>query len=61
MEVDERASLDHELPYDGISRPVVDVADVAGGILVTIKLGWARHGVSARMWCKGSQEMLKEE
>lgn len=44
-------SLKHELPYEGIRCSVVEVADVAGRILVAILLGWAAHCVRAmRRW-----------
>lgn len=49
MEVDERTSLDHELPDDGVGGPVVDVSNIAGCILVAVELGWARHGGPASM------------
>lgn len=45
MEVDQRPSLNHEFPNDGIGGTVVDVTNVAGGVLVSIDLGWTRHGV----------------
>lgn len=46
VEVDKRTGLDHEFPDDGIGSAIVYVANVAGGILVAIKLGWPRHSGS---------------
>ncbi len=41
MEVDEGARLNHEFPDDGVGGSVVDVANVAGSILVAVKFGWS--------------------
>lgn len=38
VKIDEGTSLDHKFPNDGVGSTIIDVADIAGGILIAVEL-----------------------